>query len=166
MAEGLKAEIPVCRADAGIVDAAERQTRMAVVHGGKVDADAAGRGAGDDLLCESRILLEDVESQRLRPRVDAVNHLVQPVIGHDRQNRAEDLLAVDVHLRRDRLDQRRRNIGALRLAAEDDPGTLVRCILKQAAKALGVVSVDDAGIIAARLRIRAIGMADRCPQRL
>ena len=64
---------------------------------GVVDGGAAGDGALQHLLDARPVAVEVVERQRPRPGVHVGDRLVEGVVGHDRQQRPEDLLLHDAH---------------------------------------------------------------------
>ena len=58
-----------------------------VVHGG-----ATGNGLGDGLLCPGAVLVEAIQRQGARTRLNEGNGLIQGAIAHHRQHRAKDFL--------------------------------------------------------------------------
>src|SRR5687767_2753579 len=84
--EGFEAGEAVGFADAAVADAAERQLELVEVDHGVVDRGAAGAGAGDDLARDPAVAAEDVEDERLLPRVDDVERLFERAVGQHRQD--------------------------------------------------------------------------------
>ena len=84
-------------AHAGGADAAERHVVLGHVQQGVVEAHAAGVGFVQHALLLALVIAEVVQGQRPRAVVDVGEGLVQALVGHDRQQRAEDLFLHQLH---------------------------------------------------------------------
>ena len=92
VAELLEPELAVVGAGARRADAAERQLVGGEVEQQMVDHHAAGRHLFDHPLADALGLGEEVGRQRLWPRVDETDCVVEGLNGHDRQDGSEDLV--------------------------------------------------------------------------
>ena len=68
---------------------------MGEMHHALVDTNTAGTGLGNHALYALIIAAVDIQSQRLRLRVDMSNHLLHVLVFEDRQQRAKNFFLHD-----------------------------------------------------------------------
>jgi len=123
-----------------------------------VDHRIPGRRRVQDLLRHALILGEQVQTQRARPRVDEVDHLLDVIDLQDRKNRAEDLFLHHRRVRRHVHQHRRRDepVRAVVLTSvENGPAR------QQRRQPIEVTRVDDSAVVRAFLGIAAVELDQR-----
>ena len=147
-------------AAAGVIDAAKGQVQLGVLLHAQIEADAAGAGAGDDSLLDVAVATPEIERQGLGPGVDALQHLFQVVVGDHRQERTEQLLAVQGAVDGRAIQQGRGEIapGHIVRAAMDQLRTGGLGLFQQSDQLAGVALVDESGIVRAGRGIAAVAL--------
>ena len=116
-----------------------------------VDGHGTGVGPVHDTFLQSLIVSEEVQGQGAWPLGDIVQRFIDRVVGHYRQDRAEQFLPHDRHGVRHIRDQMRRHApGAIvdhLVADRFDARALVLRVPQPLPQALIVAFVDDAGVV-------------------
>ena len=136
---------------AGIADTAKRGVMVDHMPTPVVDGHAAGMGLLQQLTTFSLVVTEAIQGQGAWPGIDECDGFLGGVIGHHRQNGAENLFLHDAHIRRAMGHHVQGHVasvlGRIIRSASNDFCTFAHGIGQQFLDAGEMSIVDDPGVI-------------------
>jgi len=143
----------VIRAHAGMADAAERRVVIDRMPAPVVDRDPAGMGTLKQHPARGRVMAEAVQRQRTLAGIDALDHLFHRIVGHHRQDRAEQFFLHDPHIGGAAGDDMQRHPAAVAagvvIGAGNDRGALFARVRQQIADPREMPVVHDPAVVGA-----------------